>query len=153
MAGAKDHHCAVLAVGADLFHFVEGTAGRYKSKRAPFKLLIFFPAQSQPEAVHRNNGQHAVANFKKRTGVHNAAFVRGHGKGCTANHGFENVLPDCAGIIVFHIRKIRKVRGIQAEDMKIRVAAGHGNHQLVVAGENDHIVGHFADNVAEQAGV
>ena len=37
--------------------------------------------------------------------------------------------------------------------MEICVAAGDGDHHFVVGFENDHIVGHFADDVAEQAGV
>ena len=82
-----------------------------------------------------------------------ACLVGGHGEGGAADHALEHVLLHGAGEIVFHVGQLREVVGAEAQDVEICVAAGDGDHHFVVGFENDHIVGHFADDVAEQAGV
>lgn len=62
-------------------------------------------------------------------------------------------LLDGDGILVVDLRQVGIVLGGKAGDLKARVTAAQADEELVVRGENDHVVRHLADDLAEQTRV
>lgn len=82
-----------------------------------------------------------------------AALVGGDGESHLLDHSPQDLLLDGNGVLVLHLGKVGIVRGGKAQDIKIRVAAGEMDHHPLIGGESHDIVGHAADDVAEQPGV
>ena len=81
------------------------------------------------------------------------ALIGGNGESGLFDHGPQGPLLDGYGKIIFHHGQIGVIRGGQAQDIEIRVAAAQMDHLPFISGEGDHIVWHPADDVAEQPGV
>ena len=81
-----------------------------------------------------------------------AVFVGGNGEGRLVDHGFQDALLNGEGVLVVHLGHFGVVVGGQTQNLKPRVAAGERDHELFVGGKHDDVIGHFADNVPEQAG-
>ena len=60
---------------------------------------------------------------------------------------------DGHGILVLDFRQIRVVGSGKTQNIKVCVSTGQVDSLPVVHGNGDHIVGHPADDVAEEAGV
>ena len=82
-----------------------------------------------------------------------AALIGGDSEGRLLDHGTQQLLLDGDGKIILHHGQLRVIRRGEAQDIKVRIAAGEMNQLFVICGENHHIVGHPADDVAEEAGV
>ena len=112
---------------------------------------MFF-SQSQPEAVHADDGEAVVIDFKKGAGMDGPDLVGGDGTGGVGDHGAECALRQADGVLVLHLRQLRIVVGGQSHDVVSRVAAGQLDVQVFVTAEGDHIVREPAQNLAEQTG-
>ena len=79
-----------------------------------------------------------------------AALIGGDGKGHLLDHAPQHLLLHGDGVFVLHLGKIRIICRRQAQNIEIRVAAGDMDHHFFIGGEGDHVVGHPADDVAEE---
>ena len=82
-----------------------------------------------------------------------AALIGGDSEGRLFDHGTQQLLLDGDGKIILHHGQLRVIRRGEAQDIKVRIAAGEKDQLFVIRGENHHIVGHPANDVAEEAGV
>ena len=153
MALAQNHGNQLVAVAADVFHFLQCRAGRHEAERAAVDALQRLTAQGQTETVHRYHRQALIADLKQRTRMDRAAFVGGHGKAGLVNHGLERILGDGHGILVVHLRKLRIVLSAQTHDVKAGVTAGQMDRVLFIGVEHDDVIGHLADDLAEEPGI
>ena len=150
---AQGHGGQVLGVAADALDLVQGGAGGHEGEGAALDLFQGLPADGQTEAVHSHHGQALLIDLKQGAGVDRAALVGGHGEGRLLDHGPQGLLLDIDAVLVLHLRQLGIIGGAEAQDVEICVTAAEVDHQFVVGGEGDHVVGHAADDVAEQAGV
>ena len=142
----------LLRVLADLLHLVEGGAGGHKAEAPLPGLLQALPPQGQAEAVHADHGETVLLNFEEGAGVDGPGLVGGDGKGGLGDHGAENPLLNPHGVLVLHLRQLRVVLGGEGGDVVGRVAAGEPDVQILVGGEDHHIVRQAADDLPEEPG-
>ena len=62
-------------------------------------------------------------------------------------------LLDGHGVLVLHLGKLGIIRSGEAGDIKVCVAAGNMNGELIIRCENDDVIGHAADDITEETGV
>ena len=108
-------------------------------------------AKRQTEAVDRDDGQTVVADLEELAHVNGTGLVRGDGEGGLLDHGAQRLFRQGDGILLLDLRQLRKVGGGEGENVEVSIAAGKMDHELFIGREGDHIVGHTADDVAEQA--
>ena len=153
MTFAQGHGSQILHVGTDIFHLAQGAARRHKGKGAAVDLFQRLPPDGQTESVHRHHSQALVRDLEQGTGMDGAALIGGDSEGRLLDHGTQQLLLDGDGKIILHHGQLRVIRRGEAQDIKVRIAAGEMDQLFVIRGENHHIVGHPADDVAEEAGV
>ena len=150
---AQRHRHQILRISANTLDLTEGGAGTDEGERAAFQLFQLLPAESQTEAVHGHHAEAHIRDLKERTGMDRAAFIGRDGKGHLLDHAPQHLLLHRNGIFILNLRQIRIIRGGQAQNVKIRIAAGDMDHHFFISGKGDHIIGHPADDIAEQSGV
>ena len=143
----------ILHVAADALHFVQRVAGSHEGEGAAVDAVHALAADGQTETVHGHHGQALFVDLKQSAGVNGAALVGGHGKGHLVDHGAQLLLLQGDGKLILHEGQLGIVRSGQTQNLEIGIAAAEMNHQAVICGEGHHIVGHTANDVAEQAGV
>ena len=153
MALALNDGDETVAVLTDLLDLVERRAGRDEAERAAVDALERLAPQGETEPIDGHDRQSLRADLEERAGVDRAALVRGDGEARLVDHGLERPLLDGDGILVVDLRQVGIVLGGEAGDLKARVAAAQADEELVVRGENDHVVRHLADDLAEQTRV
>ena len=151
MPGALADGDGALA-GADALHLAEGGAGHHEGEALVLaNIFQFFPSQSQAVAVHRDHGELAVLHLKEGAGVDGAALVVADGEESLGNHGTQHALLQDHGILLLHRGQLGEFLGVGTQDVEFAHATFNVDH-IVLGGENHHVIGHFADNFAEQAG-
>ena len=150
VTGALVDRHGLVGLPADLFHFAQGSAGDHELKGAVL-LGDRFPAKSQTEAVHGNQGQTVLVHHEEGAGVDGTALVLADGEDGLADHGTEGLLGDLQGVLVFHVGQLREVLGVDAHEVELTHAAGDVDLQVFLL-ENDGVVCHLADDLTEKAG-
>ena len=151
MALAEGDGRESVDVLADLLDLVERSAGRDEGERAALDPLERLTAKRQTEAVDRDDGQTVVADLEELAHVNGTGLVRGDGEGGLLDHGAQRLFRQGYGILLLDLRQLRKVGGGEGENVEVGIAARKMDHELFIGREGDHIVGHTADDVAEQA--
>ena len=110
-------------------------------------------AQGQAEAVHGHHRYAPHLHLKQGPRVNGPVFVGGDGEGGLVDHRLQGALLQGEGVFALHLGHLRVIVGGQPQNFKPCLAAGEGDHVLLVGGEHDDIIGHFADDVPEKPGV
>ena len=136
----------------DLFHLAQSGAGHHEGEGlSPLDFFHSLPAQCQAVAIHRHHGESALIHFKEGTGVDGAAFIIADGEQCLGDHGAQRALLHGKGVLLVHGRQLRKFLRVCSQDVELRQTT-FDVHHIVVCGKDYHVIRHFPDDLAEQAG-
>ena len=80
-----------------------------------------------------------------------AALIVADGEKGLADHGLEPLLGDDKGVLILHGWQLGEFLWVGAQDVELAHAAPDVDH-VVFGGKEDGVVGHLADDLAEEAG-
>lgn len=83
--------------------------------------------------------------------MHRAALVVADGEQGLADHGAQGGLGQGEGVLLVHGGQLGELLRVAAQDIELGQAALDVDH-IALGGEDHHVVGHLADDLAEEPG-
>ena len=151
MPGALDDGDGLLA-GADLLYLAQGGAGDHEGEGVGPPLFAHgLPAQGQAVAVYRHHGELVALYLEQGAGVDGAALVVADGEQGLGDHGAQGGLGEGQAVLLVHGGQLGELLRVHAQNVELRQAALDVDH-IALGGEDYHVVGQLADDLAEQPG-
>ena len=110
------------------------------------------PAQRQPVAVHRNQGDAGVLDVEQRTGVHRLGVGGRDGKQRLVDHRLEHALFEYQIRLLLKVWQLRIFLRVESRDGKFRSTAADGCQIPLIREDADRLRRDAANDVQQQSG-